>query len=296
MTTAPTLTLQDIADLARVRRPVVSMWRTRPRVRGQLMPFPNPIDASNGVERFSRDDVVAWLQRTGRGNNSEAHLDAPALSAPDGVSLEELVTLLCLHATTGEELAETTAEQRAVLARAADPGDRFLLREITAAESIGIEGRGPFYEQAGALRDVVQNHVMELLSFVAMEPPVSFQADAVRAEKVKVLHALQPLVGQDVVTNIVRAQYGPGWVGGHQVPAYTEEAGVSPTSTTENFTWPFQARTWRAWRPRPRPSARLTLNCRSITGSGGRSSVPRDFGFRIWGNPLENFVLVTNLL
>ena len=65
--------------------------------------------------------------------------------------------------------------------------------QITAAESIGIEGRGPFYEKAGALRDVVQNHVMELLSFVAMEPPVSFEADSVRGEKVKVWRAIKPI-------------------------------------------------------------------------------------------------------
>ena len=82
--------------------------------------------------------------------------------------------------------------------------------EITAAESIGIEGRGPFYEQAGALRDVVQNHVMELLSFVAMEPPVSFDADAVRGEKVKVWRAIQPIHARDTV----RGQYGPGTVMG----------------------------------------------------------------------------------
>ncbi|HMF52841.1 MAG TPA: glucose-6-phosphate dehydrogenase, partial [Edaphobacter sp.] len=86
--------------------------------------------------------------------------------------------------------------------------------EITAAESIGIEGRGPFYEQAGALRDVVQNHVMELLSFVAMEPPVSFQADAVRAEKVKVWKAISTIHPADTV----RGQYGPGTVDGKSVP------------------------------------------------------------------------------
>src|SRR6201985_1572542 len=78
--------------------------------------------------------------------------------------------------------------------------------EITAAESRGIDGRGPFYETAGALRDVVQNHVMELLSFVAMEPPVSFEANAVRAEKVKVWKAVQPIHPADTV----RGQYGPG--------------------------------------------------------------------------------------
>jgi len=103
--------------------------------------------------------------------------------------------------------------------------------EITAAESIGIEGRGPFYETAGALRDVVQNHVMELLSFVAMEPPVSFQADAVRAEKVKVWKAIQPIHPADTV----RGQYGPGIVDGKPVVGYRQEERVHPRSQTETY-------------------------------------------------------------
>jgi glucose-6-phosphate 1-dehydrogenase len=103
--------------------------------------------------------------------------------------------------------------------------------EITAAESIGIEGRGPFYEQAGALRDVVQNHVMELLSFVAMEPPISFDADAVRGEKVKVWRAIQPIHPADTV----RGQYGPGNVGGKPVIGYRQEDRVHPRSQTETY-------------------------------------------------------------
>jgi glucose-6-phosphate 1-dehydrogenase len=103
--------------------------------------------------------------------------------------------------------------------------------EITAAESIGIEGRGPFYETAGALRDVVQNHVMELLSFVAMEPPVSFGASAVRAEKVKVWKAITPIHPADTV----RGQYGPGTVDGKQVVGYRQEDRVHPRSQTETY-------------------------------------------------------------
>jgi glucose-6-phosphate 1-dehydrogenase len=103
--------------------------------------------------------------------------------------------------------------------------------EITAAESIGIEGRGPFYETAGALRDVVQNHVMELLSFVAMEPPVSFEASAVRAEKVKVWKAIPKIHSADTV----RGQYGPGIVDGKQVPGYRQEDRVHPRSQTETY-------------------------------------------------------------
>ncbi len=103
--------------------------------------------------------------------------------------------------------------------------------EITAAESIGIEGRGPFYETAGALRDVVQNHVMELLSFVAMEPPVSFAAESVRAEKIKVWKAVQPIHPADTV----RGQYGPGAVDGKPVVGYRQEDRVHPRSQTETY-------------------------------------------------------------
>ncbi len=105
--------------------------------------------------------------------------------------------------------------------------------QITVAENLGLEGRSSYYEESGAIRDIVQNHVLQLLTLVAMEPPIAFDADAVRDEKVKVLHALQPFVGRDVSINSIRAQYGPGWVGGKPVPGYLEENGVSPTSTTE---------------------------------------------------------------
>ncbi len=103
--------------------------------------------------------------------------------------------------------------------------------EITAAESIGIEGRGPFYETAGALRDVLQNHVMEVLSFVAMEPPDNFEADAVRTEKLKVWRAIEPVP----VENTVRGQYAPGDVDGQKVIGYRQEDRVNPESATETF-------------------------------------------------------------
>ncbi len=103
--------------------------------------------------------------------------------------------------------------------------------QITAAEEIGIEGRGPFYESAGALRDVIQNHVMELLSFVAMEPPISFGADALRREKIKVWKAIQPINVEDTV----RGQYGPGKVNGVEVKGYRQEDRVDPKSSTETY-------------------------------------------------------------
>jgi len=103
--------------------------------------------------------------------------------------------------------------------------------EITAAESIGIEGRGPFYEKAGLVRDVLQNHVMEVLSFVAMEPPDSFQANAVRTEKLKVWRSIEGIP----VENTVRGQYGPGTVDGKEAIGYRQEDRVNPESHTETF-------------------------------------------------------------
>ncbi len=103
--------------------------------------------------------------------------------------------------------------------------------QITAAETLGVEGRGPFYEKAGALRDVVQNHVMELLSFVAMEPPSSFEAESVRREKLKVWQAIPPIP----ILSTVRGQYGPGVVEGQRVPGYRDEERVDPESGTETY-------------------------------------------------------------
>lgn len=107
--------------------------------------------------------------------------------------------------------------------------------EITVAESIGIEGRGGYYDQTGALRDMAQNHMMQLLSLVAMEPPSSLQADAVRDEKVKVLHALRPVNPELVNRCTVRAQYDDGYVSGKPVPGYREEERVDPKSVTETY-------------------------------------------------------------
>jgi len=103
--------------------------------------------------------------------------------------------------------------------------------QITAGETLGVEGRGPFYEKAGALRDVVQNHVMELLSFVMMEPPSNFEAESVRREKLKVYQAIPPIP----ILNAVRGQYGPGIVNGQHVIGYRDEDRVNPESGTETY-------------------------------------------------------------
>ncbi len=107
--------------------------------------------------------------------------------------------------------------------------------QITAAEDIGIEGRAGYYEGAGALRDLVQNHMMQLLALLTMEPPSSFEADRVRDEKAKVLQSIVPPSTDEVASMAVRAQYGPGKTGGQAVPGYREEPGVAPDSRTETY-------------------------------------------------------------
>jgi glucose-6-phosphate 1-dehydrogenase len=106
---------------------------------------------------------------------------------------------------------------------------------ITAAEEIGVEHRGGYYDHAGALRDMVQNHLMQLLCLVAMEPMVSFNADEIRNKKIDVLHAVRPIHRDAVHQSAVRGQYGPGWIGGKKVPGYRREDGVAPDSQTETF-------------------------------------------------------------
>ena len=107
--------------------------------------------------------------------------------------------------------------------------------QISIAESIGLEGRGLSYEESGALRAMVQNHLMQLLSLVAMEPPASFDAHAVRDEKVKLLRAIRPFDAKSVREHVVRGQYASGRVAGKAVPGYREESGVAPDSQTETF-------------------------------------------------------------
>ena len=107
--------------------------------------------------------------------------------------------------------------------------------QITVAEELGVEGRGGYYEGAGELRDIVQNHELQLLTLVAMEPPVSFDQGSVRDEKVKVLKAVCPMLGAEIDDFAVRGQYGPGWVLGQKVPAYRQEKSVAPDSKTETF-------------------------------------------------------------
>ena len=107
--------------------------------------------------------------------------------------------------------------------------------QITVAESIGVESRGAFYEETGAARDFLQNHLMQLLALVAMEPPAAFEAEALRDEKVKVLRAISPMTPDEIRRDVVRGQYGPGWVAAANVAGYRSEPHVSPESETETY-------------------------------------------------------------
>lgn len=107
--------------------------------------------------------------------------------------------------------------------------------QITVAETLGVESRGGYYDQAGALRDMVQNHMMQLLALIAMEPPIALEAEVIRDEKVKLLRAIRPLRATDAGRYAARGQYAAGSIGGRAVPGYLAEPGVNPQSRTETF-------------------------------------------------------------
>ena len=107
--------------------------------------------------------------------------------------------------------------------------------EIAAAETVGVEGRAGFYEETGALRDMVANHMLQLLALTAMEPPIEFEADSVRGQKVQALKSIRPMTAEEVAKRTVRGQYGPGESNGKHVPGYREEPGVKSSSATETY-------------------------------------------------------------
>ncbi len=108
--------------------------------------------------------------------------------------------------------------------------------QITNAETIGVEGRGAYYEEAGNMRDMIQNHMLQLVSLVGMEPPISLSAEATRDEKSKVLRCIRPIDLSRINEFAVRGQYGPGYIAGQPVPGYRQEPGVDPASNRETFT------------------------------------------------------------
>ena len=140
--------------------------------------------------------------------------------------------------------------------------------QISVSEQLGVQDRGPYYEGSGALRDMIQNHLLQLLCFVAMEPPVSFNADEVRDRKVDVLKAMRKFTADDVRTSAVRGQYGPGWIEGQEVPGYRQESNVDPNSNTETFAAiKFFVDNWR-WHGVPfyvRTGKRMHQSASSIT-------------------------------
>src|SRR5262249_28527603 len=107
--------------------------------------------------------------------------------------------------------------------------------QMLVAETVGVEDRGNYYESAGVLRDMIQNHMFQLLALIAMEPPPSFDPDAVRDEKVKVLKSVRPMLPEQILTHTVRGQYGAGALDGRSAPGYRSEPKVSSTSSTETF-------------------------------------------------------------
>ncbi len=107
--------------------------------------------------------------------------------------------------------------------------------QITVAEKVGVGHRGPYYEHAGALRDMIQNHLMQILTLIAMEPMVSFDPDEIRNKKMDVLKAIRPISKKQVHQVAVRGQYGPGMVEGQKVPGYRSESGVAADSSSETF-------------------------------------------------------------
>ncbi|HKU27719.1 MAG TPA: glucose-6-phosphate dehydrogenase, partial [Candidatus Sulfotelmatobacter sp.] len=118
--------------------------------------------------------------------------------------------------------------------------------EITGAETLGVEQRASFYEETGALRDMVANHMLQLLSLTAMEPPLAFDATSVRSKKVEVLNAVRPMNVEEIGERTVRGQYGPGQIDGKPVPGYRQEPGIAANSRTETYAAvQFQIENWR---------------------------------------------------
>jgi glucose-6-phosphate 1-dehydrogenase len=139
--------------------------------------------------------------------------------------------------------------------------------EITAAETVGVENRAAFYEETGALRDMVANHLLQLLALTAMEPPLAFDADSVREQKVQVFRSIRPMSVEDAARFTVRGQYGSGMIDGKRVPGYRQEPGVNPSSITETYAAVrFQIENWR-WAGVPfyiRTGKRLARNLTEI--------------------------------
>lgn len=166
--------------------------------------------------------------------------------------------------------------------------------QITVAEELGVELRGGYYDHSGVMRDMVQNHILSVLSLVAMEPPSSITGDSVRNEKVKVLEAIRPMQPEEVLANTVRGQYGAGAIGGKNVPAYRTEVDVNPQSNTETFAaLKLEVENWR-WAEVPfyiRSGKRLAAHTTQIV-IGFRRAPLLLFGSDITDNVLPNRLVI----
>jgi glucose-6-phosphate 1-dehydrogenase len=169
--------------------------------------------------------------------------------------------------------------------------------QITAAETVGVERRAAYYERAGALRDMVQNHLLQLLTLVAMEPPTAFTAESVRDRKMDALLSIQPLIDPGGNTHrIVRAQYGAGWVSGGDVVGYRQEPGVDPRSLTETYVaLEFRLDNWR-WAGVPifvRTGKRLPKRTTEIAIQFNRP--PLEIFRKVSASPVSPNLLVINV-
>jgi len=190
--------------------------------------------AGAGLNRPTSDDAFVRIvieKPYGHDRTSAAELDATVHSAFDESQVYRIDHYL------GKETVQNVLALRFANAIFEPVWNRRYVDhvQITVAESLGVGHRGGFYEGAGALRDIVQNHVMQVLALTAMEPPASFDAQGIRDEKVKALRAVEVVSADDVARDVVRAQYQRGWSGGVEMPGYREEEGVSPHSQTETY-------------------------------------------------------------
>jgi glucose-6-phosphate 1-dehydrogenase len=194
--------------------------------------------------------IVQHLNRAGLSHQENGQWRRVIIEKPFGHDLESAKTL---NAQIQSELAEgqiyridhylgKETVQNLLVFRFSNSifeplwNDRYIDHvQITNAETVGVERRGGYFDNVGTMRDMVPNHIMQLISLTAMEPPASFRSEAVRDEQAKVLHAIKPFHPDEVLLNTVRGQYGDGTVDGASVPGYRNESGVAPDSRTETF-------------------------------------------------------------
>src|ERR1700690_2199036 len=196
------------------------------------------------------DDVVERLAKVGLMQEENSHWRRVIIEKPFGHDLDSakalnkhLLKVACEHQIyrIDHYLGKETVQNILALRFANGIFEPIWNRryidhvQISVAETVGVEQRGDYYDGAGALRDMVPNHIMQLITLTAMEPPISFEANAVRDEQAKILHAVQPFSNEDVLSKTVRGQYGEGMMDNERVPAYRAEEGGPPDSRTETF-------------------------------------------------------------